>query len=92
MVTLNGKTTNGHAKGTKRSIDEKLDQEPVKRTKLADKTDYTRWRILDEAGRQTWHYLKDDEEVEEWPQTTADKWFLGLPTVRHDPLQTPDIC
>lgn len=47
------------------------------------RTDYTRWRLLDERGRQTWHYLSDDEEAEEWPQTIADKWFLGLPTVRH---------
>lgn len=45
------------------------------------KTDYTRWRLLDEAGRQTWHYLRTDEEVKNWPQTIADKWHLGMETV-----------
>jgi lanosterol synthase len=49
--------------------------------KQPDKTDYTRWRLLDERGRQTWHYLNTDEEIKEWPQSVADKWFLGLPTV-----------
>jgi hypothetical protein len=45
------------------------------------KTDYTRWRLKDVAGRQTWHYLTTDEEVKEWPQTLADKWHLGMPLV-----------
>lgn len=45
------------------------------------KTDRSRWRLLDESGRHTWHYLKTDEEIKEWPQTTADKHHLGLPTV-----------
>jgi lanosterol synthase len=46
------------------------------------KTDLTRWRLLDDRGRQTWHYLNSDEEVKKWPQSTADKWYLGLDTVR----------
>jgi lanosterol synthase len=45
------------------------------------KTDYSRWRLLDENGRQTWHYLKSDEEVKKWPQSDADKYHLGLETV-----------
>ncbi|KAI1982254.1 hypothetical protein LOZ53_001170 [Ophidiomyces ophidiicola] len=45
-----------------------------------DKTDYSRWRLLDDHGRQTWHYLKTQKDLEEWPQTTADKYHLGLPT------------
>ncbi|PGH09413.1 hypothetical protein AJ80_07688 [Polytolypa hystricis UAMH7299] len=45
-----------------------------------ENTDHSRWRLLDDQGRQTWHYLKTDEEIEEWPQTYADKYFLGLPT------------
>lgn len=49
--------------------------------KLSKRTDYTRWRLLDEAGRQTWHYLEDDEDAKEWPQSTADKYFLNLPIV-----------
>jgi len=46
-----------------------------------DRTDYSRWRLLDESGRHTWHYLKTDKEIEEWPQSVADKYHLGLPTV-----------
>lgn len=45
------------------------------------RTDYSRWRLLDEAGCQTWHYLQTDEEVKEWPQTIADKYHLGMDTV-----------
>ncbi|EHK97929.1 putative Lanosterol synthase [Glarea lozoyensis 74030] len=51
-----------------------------KTPKLQERTDYSRWRLLDDKGRQTWHYLEDDQEAKAWPQTTADKWFLGLPT------------
>ena len=46
------------------------------------KTDYTRWRLKTEDGRQTWHYLSEEEAVS-WPQTIADKHHLGLPTVCH---------
>ncbi|PYH98377.1 lanosterol synthase [Aspergillus ellipticus CBS 707.79] len=44
------------------------------------KTDYSRWRLRDDRGRQTWHYLESDEENGQWPQSVADKYFLGLPT------------
>ncbi|KAF2090887.1 oxidosqualene:lanosterol cyclase-like protein [Saccharata proteae CBS 121410] len=44
------------------------------------KTDYSRWRLRDDRGRQTWHYLETDEEVEQWPQTVADRYHLQLPT------------
>lgn len=46
-----------------------------------EKTDHSRWRLLDERGRQTWHYLSSDEELKTWPQSIADKYHLGLPTV-----------
>ncbi|GJE91138.1 terpene cyclase/mutase family protein [Phanerochaete sordida] len=43
-------------------------------------TDYSRWRLsVTEDGRHTWHYLRTDEECERWPQTTLDKYWLGLP-------------
>ena len=45
------------------------------------RTDLTRWRLLDERGRQTWHYLRTDEEIKEWPQSIADRHHLGLPLV-----------
>ncbi len=54
-------------------------------TALKEHTDKSRWRLLDEDGRQTWHYLEDDKEAEAWPQSVADKYFLGLPTVRVSP-------
>ncbi|KAL8716522.1 MAG: hypothetical protein Q9225_006159, partial [Loekoesia sp. 1 TL-2023] len=44
------------------------------------RTDLRKWRLHDERGRQTWHYLRSDTEIESWPQSTADKYFLGLPT------------
>lgn len=46
------------------------------------KTDYTRWRLRDDRGCQTWHYLQNEKEVKEWPQSAADRYFLGLETVR----------
>ena len=49
-----------------------------------DTTDIQRWRLLDEAGRQTWHYLETDQ-VKAWPQSTADRYHLGLPLVNSTP-------
>ena len=49
---------------------------------VEEKTDIYRWRLLDEQGCQTWHYLESDEETKAWPQSIADKYFLGLPLVR----------
>lgn len=49
-------------------------------------TDYTRWRMKDDRGTQTWHYLESDDEVKAWPQSTADKWYLGMDTVRRSHL------
>lgn len=46
-----------------------------------EKMDLSRWRMKSDRGRQTWHYLKTDEEVREWPQAISDKYFLGLDTV-----------
>ena len=55
------------------------------------KTDYTRWRLKDDRGCQTWHYLETDEELKAWPQHTADKYFLGLDTglPKLPPAKTP---
>jgi lanosterol synthase len=85
---VNGTAPNGHARariGEKRPFDEELDEErdeAAKKPKLSERTDYSRWRLQDDGGRQTWHYLEDEELVKDWPQTFADKYFLGLPTVR----------
>jgi len=40
-----------------------------------------RWRMKDDRGRQTWHYLETDEEMKNWPMTAADKYYVGLDTV-----------
>jgi lanosterol synthase len=76
---------NGAANGaTKRDANKKQanGQIPLQNTKTGyEKTDHTRWRLKDVRGCQTWHYLKTDEEVEAWPQSKADKYFLNLGTV-----------
>jgi hypothetical protein len=79
---------NAHVNGVNGHGDTKPDaQKPIIKTpKLLKRTDYSRWRLLDERGRQTWHYLEDEEDIEDWPQSTADKYFLGLPTVCANPL------
>ncbi|PSN75369.1 lanosterol synthase [Corynespora cassiicola Philippines] len=71
---------NGHANGTVKG-----------RGVGNEKTDYSRWRLHDDRGCQIWHYLETDEEVKAWPQTTADKYFLGLDTELPDlpPAKTP---
>jgi len=56
------------------------------KSNLDEKTDYSRWRLLDERGRQTWHYLEDDEQAKEWPQSVADKYHLGMSIVSNLPL------
>ena len=45
------------------------------------RTDLTRWRMKDDRGTQTWHYLETDEEVKQWPMSAADRHYLGLDTV-----------
>jgi hypothetical protein len=83
VETKNSPNGNGQVVGGKPGITFGLGVNgSVKKPKLSERTDYSRWRLLDEKGRQTWHYLEDDEAVKNWPQTTADKYFLGLPTVR----------
>ena len=81
--------TNGSSNGatngvTKRGVNDHA-QLPIGVKSGADgdqKTDYTRWRLRDDRGCQTWHYLQSEEEVKEWPQSAADRYFLGMETVR----------
>ncbi|KAI0202488.1 oxidosqualene:lanosterol cyclase [Astrocystis sublimbata] len=55
-----------------------------------EKTDYSRWRLFDDQGRQSWRYLESDEEMKKWPQTVYDKHYLGLDTGLPDhKAQTP---
>lgn len=66
---------------TKRSNDI-ADHGFPERPRLEKKTDLTRWRCKDDEGRLTWHYLADDEAAKDWPQSYAEKYYLGLPLVR----------
>jgi len=78
MVTSLAQTPNGTHGVTKNP--------PPGKTTLThgedERTDLERWRLLDERGRQTWHYMSSDKQAEEWPQTLADRHHLGLPLVR----------
>jgi len=73
------KTLNGHANGhTSGHVNGGL----VGAEQVAEaKTDHTRWRLKDDDGQHTWHYLASDEELKAWPQSAADKYFLGMDTV-----------
>ncbi|CAG8628199.1 679_t:CDS:10, partial [Diversispora eburnea] len=42
-------------------------------------TDLKRWRLEVNNGRQTWHYLENESEIKNWPQSTIEKYWLGLP-------------
>lgn len=79
MVTTRSEKRSNGTNGTATALDSnrKVKSGGIQKDR---KTDYSKWRLLDEKGRQTWHYLKTDEEAKAWPQTTADKWHLGLET------------
>lgn len=46
-------------------------------------TDLRRWRLKSSQseGVHNWLYLGEEEEARSLPQTFAEKYFLGLPTV-----------
>lgn len=50
--------------------------------KLEESTDIRRWRLADDRGRHTWHYMSTDEGAKSWPQNTIDRYHLGLELVR----------
>jgi hypothetical protein len=83
----NRSAVNGAARSSAVSTDAKLKSSAYHVELLDQKTAYSRWRLLDEQGRHTWHYLTTDEQVKAWPQTIADKYHLGLPTVRYHALR-----
>lgn len=66
------KQTNGSASGTVKA---------ASNAAVDPKTDHTRWRLRNDDGRQTWHYLEFDEELKAWPMSAADKYYLGMDTV-----------
>lgn len=66
------KQTNGSANGTVKDASNAI---------VDPKTDHARWRLRNDDGRQTWHYLDSDEELKSWPMSAADKYYLGMDTV-----------
>jgi len=85
---MNGQPTPETPRLKKRASDTAgPDNGAAKRSKLRETTDHSRWRMRDDQGRHTWHYLEDDEAVKDWPQTYADKYYLGLPLVSNLPLR-----
>lgn len=65
----------------KRVAEEIAAQEWPKRPKLLETTDKTKWRVNDEDGRHRWTYLEDDAAAKAWPQSYAEKYYLGLDLV-----------
>lgn len=43
-------------------------------------SDRTRWRLRVDEGKQTWHYLSEEESKAN-PQTDIDKYWLDLKLV-----------
>ncbi|KAH7123233.1 terpenoid cyclases/protein prenyltransferase alpha-alpha toroid [Dactylonectria estremocensis] len=44
-----------------------------------EKTDLSRWRLRDHDSRHSWHYLSNQDAVQDWPQSHAEKYYLDLP-------------
>lgn len=89
VANANSNATGNTKTSQKRLMEDKsVEVESAKKPRLSERTDYSRWRLLNERGRQTWHYLRDDEDAKEWPQAIYDNYFLGLPIVR---IPFPDI-
>lgn len=59
------------------------EQIPLKTPDAVPATDLERWRLKVDDGRQTWHYLHNDNQLKDWPQTDADRYWLGLSRVRY---------
>ncbi|KAF2095931.1 oxidosqualene:lanosterol cyclase-like protein [Rhizodiscina lignyota] len=79
-INANGSTSvHANSSPTKKRKAQDTVTNSVKRAR-DEKTDYSRWRLRDDRGRQTWHYLDSDEECKEWPQSIADRYMLGLET------------
>ncbi|GJC90733.1 lanosterol synthase [Colletotrichum liriopes] len=87
IASSNGTTLGAKSVQSRKRVAEAIaEQEWPKKPRIDAKTDRTRWRMKDEDGRHTWKYLGDDDEAaKSWPQTYADKYYLGLPLVSPPP-------
>lgn len=81
VASSNGTLGAKSVQSRKRVAEAIAEQEWPKKPRIDAKTDRTKWRMKDEDGRHTWKYLEGDDAAKEWPQTYADKYYLGLPLV-----------
>ncbi|KAJ3231504.1 Lanosterol synthase (Oxidosqualene--lanosterol cyclase), partial [Chytriomyces hyalinus] len=51
------------------------------------KTDPTKWRLAVSEGRQTWHYLENEHDLKDWPQTDFDRYWQGLPLINEQEFE-----
>lgn len=56
------------------------------------RTNLSWWRLNDVEGRQTWEYLEDEEIRKRRPQSVAEQWHLGLPTVSRKTKRLSTLC
>ncbi|CRK30751.1 hypothetical protein BN1708_015854 [Verticillium longisporum] len=75
--------------GTNSFCEEKSDFSPGDFAEAT--TDPSRWRLSSDGGRNVWHYLTRDEDIQKWPQTAVDRYHLGLSTgfSKVEPAKTP---
>lgn len=79
MATATGRDSATAGTSRKRGSDSN-DSFP-KKPRIEEKTDHYRWRLKDDDSRHTWHYVTDELEAQEWPQSYAEKYYLNLPLV-----------
>ena len=71
--------TRSSTRRKKHQVDHEDSERPSKRARA--ETNKSQWRLRDDSGRLTWHYLEEAEQANDWPQSYADKYNLGLPLV-----------
>ncbi|CRK39121.1 hypothetical protein BN1708_016715 [Verticillium longisporum] len=89
----NGSSKNGSATHheeklllSRKRVAEAIAEQPwPKKPRILEKTDVSRWRLNDEDGRHRWVYVEDNQALKDWPQSYAEKYYLGLP------LGLPDL-
>ncbi|KAG7139834.1 Lanosterol synthase like protein [Verticillium longisporum] len=89
----NGSSKNGSATHheekpllSRKRVAEAIAEQPwPKKPRILEKTDVSRWRLNDEDGRHRWVYVEDNKALKDWPQSYAEKYYLGLP------LGLPDL-
>lgn len=88
---MDGDVIQGRYRGHEKANGNHVESTTSAPTHRSETTDRTRWRLLDEDGRQTWKYLHTEAEVTAWPQSAADRFHLGMDTGLPDlsPAKTP---